>query len=247
MALQNPFSMGAAQTRTAEVDTGLRAFMLGIYNYMASALALTGVVALLAAQSPAVMGAMYNIQDGMMIGMKPLGWLVIFAPLILVFALAGAINRMSPQVAQATFWGYAALMGLSLSNLFLLYTGASVARVFFVTAGMFGGMSLYGYTTKRDLTGMGSFLIMGLWGLILASIVNIFLRSSGLDFALSVIGVGVFLGLTAYDTQRLRTLYYTVAGSADAAARASILGALTLYLDFINLFMYMLRFLGDRR
>lgn len=244
---QNPFSMASVQSRTAEYDLGLRTFMLGIYNYMASALALTGIVALLASQSPAVMSMMYQVQDGMLVGMKPLGWLVTFAPLIMVFALGMGINRMSVQGAQAAFWGYAVLMGLSLSNIFLLYTGASIARVFFITAGMFGGMSLYGYTTKRDLTGMGHFLIMGLWGVILASVVNLFLRSPGLYFGISILGVLVFVGLTAYDTQRLKSLYYSVSGSAESAAKASIMGALMLYLDFINLFIMMLRLFGDQR
>jgi FtsH-binding integral membrane protein len=248
MEYQNPFGMAARpQARTAEYDMGLRKYLLGIYNYMASALALTGIVALLAAQSPVVMGALYLIQDGMLVGMKPLGWVVMFAPVVMALVLGFGIPRMSVQGAQAAFWAYAALMGLSLSSIFMIYTGASIARVFFITAGMFGGMSLYGYTTKRDLTGFGSFLIMGVWGLILASVVNMWLKSPALYWALSLVGVGLFLGLTAYDTQKLKGLYYQVAGNAEAAAKTAILGALTLYLDFINLFIMLLRFFGERR
>lgn len=250
MDTRNPFGIAQqqAQSRAVEYDQGLRAYMLRIYNYMASALALTGIVALGASQSPAVMGALYHMNEGGM-AMAPtgLGYLVMFAPLAFVLVLSFGINRLSVPAAQATFWGYAAVMGLSLASIFLVFTGASIARAFFVTAGTFGAMSLYGYTTKRDLSGFGSFLIMGLIGLILASIVNMFLRSSGLEFALSIIGVFIFIGLTAYDTQRLKGIYHQVSGSADSLARASIMGALSLYLDFINLFMYLLRFMGDRR
>ena len=247
---RNPFSMmGQATARAGvAVDMGLRRFMLGIYNYMASALALTGIVALMAAQSEGIMGAMYLLSpEGMLVGMTPLGWIVALSPLAVAIAFGFGMARMSVQTAQLAFWGFAVLMGLSLASIFLVYTGASIARVFFITAGMFGGMSLYGYTTKRDLSGIGSFLIMGVWGLILASLVNIFLQSSALHFALSVLGVFIFIGLTAYDTQRLKNLYYQVAGNAEAAAKMSIMGALTLYLDFINLFIMLLRFFGERR
>lgn len=249
MVPRNPFGMaGSSQVRTAEFDMGLRAFMLGVYNYMASALALTGIVALGAAQSPAVMGLMYTLsEDGRIIGMNPLGWVVALAPVLMAFAFGFGINRMSVRAAQGTFWAYAFVMGLSLSSIFLMYTGISIARVFFITAGTFGGMSLYGYTTKRSLTGFGSFLMMGLLGLIIASVVNMFLKSSGLHFALSVIGVLLFVGLTAYDTQKIKGYYYQVAGSTEAAAKASIMGALNLYLDFINLFVMLLRFFGERR
>ncbi len=248
METRNPFSMaGRAGTQAAQYDMGLRAFMLGIYNYMASALAVTGIVALGAAQSEAIMSIMYVMQDGVLVGMKPMGWLVALSPLAVAIGFGFGINRMSVQVAQGVFWGFAVLMGLSMASLFLVYTGTSIARVFFITAGMFGGMSLYGYTTKKDLTGIGSFLIMGLWGIIIASLVNIFLRSEGLHFAISIIGVVVFVGLTAYDTQKLKNMYYQVAGSTEMAAKASIMGALTLYLDFINLFIMLLRFFGERR
>jgi len=221
--------------------------MLRIYNYMASALALTGIVALWAANSQAFLSAIYNVQDGHVVGMNGLGYLVLFAPIGLVLWLGMGIQRMSLRTAQAIYWLYATLIGLSLSSIFLIYTGESIARTFFVTAGTFGAMSLYGYTTKRDLTGMGSFLMMGLIGLIVASVVNIFLHSSGLNFALSVLGVAIFVGLTAWDTQKLKGMYYQMGGSGEMLAKVSIMGALSLYLDFINIFMYLLRFMGDRR
>ncbi len=233
---------------SVSVDAGLRAYMLRVYNYMASGLFLTGIVALIASQSTGLMGAFYNISpEGMLMGMKPLGWLIAFSPLVAILVLSFGIERMQSSTAQACFWGFSVLMGLSMANLFLIYTGESIARTFFITAGMFGGMSLYGYTTKRDLTGIGSFLIMGVWGLMLASIANIFFKSSGLAFGISVIGVFVFIGLTAYDTQRLKLIYQHVAGNGEALAKAAIMGALNLYLDFINLFVMLLRFVGDRR
>jgi len=230
-----------AGTRVEGIDEGLRAFMLGIYNNMAMGLGLTGLVAygsyLWAASNPAVAQALY---------VSPLKWGIIFAPLAFVFGLSAAVNRMQPSTARLVFLIYAAVMGLSLSSIFLVFTHQSIARTFFVTAASFGALSLYGYTTKRDMSGMGSFLIMGVFGIILASIVNIFLGSSGLQFAISVIGVLVFAGLTAYDTQRLKNMYEIVAGDAVAAGRASIMGALQLYLDFINLFMFLLQFMGNR-
>lgn len=249
MEYRDPFATAqyGAQSRAAAYDTGLRTYMLRIYNYMASALALTGIVALGASKSEAFLSALYNVQNGHVVGMSGFGWLVAFAPLGLVLWLSMGINRLSTTAAQAIFWVYSALVGLSLTSIFLIYTGESIARTFFVTAGTFGAMSLYGYTTKKDLTGMGHFLIMGLIGLIIASVVNMFLHSSGLAFATSVIGVLIFVGLTAYDTQKLKGMYYQVAGNADALAKVSIMGALSLYLDFINMFMYLLRFMGDRR
>lgn len=249
MEPRSPFGVAFGQTAAKPVayDMGLRSFMLGVYNYMASALALTGIVALLTSRSELAMNALYQMQDGYLVGMKPLGWVVALAPLALALVLGFGVSRMSVRGAQAAFWGYAALMGVSLASIFLVYTGTSIARVFFICAAMFGGMSLYGYTTKRDLTGVGSFLLMGLWGLIIASLVNIFLQSSMLAFVTSVIGVFIFLGLTAYDTQKLKAIYYEVAGNAEAAAKASIMGALSLYLDFINLFIMLLRFFGERR
>lgn len=250
MAFNDPFATAQAQAqgRAVAMDAGLRAYMLKIYNYMASALALTGIVALFTANSEAMLRLFYATNEmGQLTGMSGLGWIVAFAPLILVMTMSFGANRMSVGTLQATYWGFAALMGLSLSSVFLVYTGESIARVFFITAGTFGGMSLYGYTTKRDLSGFGSFLIMGLIGLILASLVNIFLQSSALAFATSVIGVLIFVGLTAYDTQKLKSMYYQLSGTGEMMAKASIMGALNLYMDFINMFMYMLRFFGERR
>lgn len=237
----------AARAEAASYDMGLRAYMLQVYNYMASALVLTGIVALFAAQSELVTNALYVMNEGRLVGMKPLGWLVAFAPVAFVLLLSFRVDSMSFQSAQIAFWAFAGVMGLSLASIFLVYTGASIARVFFITAIMFGGMSLYGYATKRDLTGIGSFLIMGVWGLFAAGIVNIFLKSSMLHFAISVIGVLVFVGLTAYDTQRIKAVYYEVAGRGELAAKAAIMGALNLYLDFINLFIMLLRLIGERR
>jgi uncharacterized protein len=176
---------------------------------------------------------------------SPLRWVVMLAPLGMVFFLSYRINKMSVAAAQTAFWVYAGLMGLSLSSIFLVYTGQSIVQTFFVTAASFGALSLYGYTTKRDLTAMGSFLIMGLFGLIIASVVNIFLASSALAFAVSVLGVLIFAGLTAYDTQKIKEMYFD-GDDAAVMGRKAIMGALTLYLDFINLFMFMLQFLGNR-
>ncbi len=249
MEYRDPFATAqyGAQSRAAAYDVGLRAYMLRIYNYMASALALTGIVALGASQSETFVNALYTTTQNGHVGMSGLGWLVAFAPLGLVLWLGFGINRLSSTAAQAIFWVYSALVGLSLTSIFLVYTGESIARTFFVTAGTFGAMSLYGYTTKKDLTGMGQFLVMGLIGIIIASIANMFFNSQGLAFATSVIGVLIFVGLTAYDTQKLKGMYYQVAGNSEALAKVSIMGALSLYLDFINIFMYLLRFMGDRR
>jgi FtsH-binding integral membrane protein len=235
------------QMQTASYDVGLRQFMLGVYNYMTGALVLTGLVAWFAANSTPVMSMLYVMNGDMIAGMKPLGWVVAFAPLAVALGFGFAIERISTSTAQLIFWGFAALMGLSLASLFFVYTGGSITRVFFITAIVFGSMSLYGYTTKRDLTSMGSFLIMGVWGILIASLVNMFLQSSALYWTVSVLGVLIFTGLIAYDTQRLKAIYYQVAGSAEAASKASIMGALSLYLDFINLFIMLLRFLGERR
>src|SRR6266404_3854543 len=221
-----------------DIDVGLRQYMLRIYNYMASGLALTGIVAYAAAAS----GFYYQIAG------TPLLWVVMLAPLGLVFWLSAGIDRMSAGTAQLLFWVYAGLMGLSLAGIFLVYTGASIARVFFITAGTFAGMSLYGYTPKRDLTQFGSFLFMGLIGIVIASLVNIFLASSALQFAISVIGVVVFVGLTAWDTQQIKEMYVDEAyAGGEAATKTAIMGALRLYLDFINLFMMLLQLLGTRR
>lgn len=244
---QQSASQYGFQSQAVARDEGLRAYMLRIYNYMASALALTGIVAMVAANSPAFLGAVYNVQNGHIAGMNGLGWLLMFAPVGLVMWLGMGVNRMSVTTAQGIFWTYSVLMGLSLTPIILMYTGESIARTFFITAGTFGAMSLYGYSTKRDLTGMGSFLIMGLIGLMVASIVNLFLQSSALMFALSVIGVVIFVGLTAWDTQKIKNMYYQMGGGAEMMTKMSILGALNLYMDFINIFVYLLRFIGDRK
>lgn len=250
MEYRNPFgtaSMPQSRSQSATMDVGLRRYMLGIYNYMASALVLTGIVALLTIQMPAVTNMLYAMDGDAIIGIKPMAYVVMFAPLGLVLWLSFGINRMSSGTAQAIFWAYAALMGLSLSTIFLTYTGHSIARVFFITAGTFGAMSLYGYTTKRDLTGLGSFLMMGLIGIIIASVVNLFLHSPAVYFVTSVLGVFIFIGLTAYDTQNLRNMYYQLAGSGEMMAKMTIMGALRLYMDFINLFIYLVQFMGERR
>jgi len=227
----------------AVIDEGLRAYMLKVYNLMALGLAITGVAAYLAFQMAFSDGQLTAF--GAAIYTSPLKWVVMLAPLALVFFMSFRINSMSVSAAQTTFWIYAALMGLSLSSIFLIYTGQSIVQTFFVTAASFGALSLYGYTTKKDLSGMGSFLIMGLFGVIIASIVNIFLASSALAFAISVIGVLIFAGLTAYDTQKIKEMYYE-ADDSTVAGRKAIMGALTLYLDFINLFKFLLQFMGNR-
>ena len=217
-------------------DAGLRAHMLRVYNYMATGLALTGIVAFAAARY-----GLYEALAG-----TPLIWVVMLAPLGFVFFLSFKIQTMRASTAQSLFWAFAGIMGLSMAGIFLVFTGASIARVFFITAGTFAAMSLWGYTTKRDLTGMGSFLFMGLIGIILAAIVNMFIASSALHFAISVIGLLVFVGLTAYDTQRIKNEYAEWHDS-ETSSKLAIMGALRLYLDFINLFMILLQFLGDRR
>ena len=225
------------------IDEGLRAYMLKVYNLMALGLAITGIAAYLTFQMAVDNGQLTAF--GQAIYVSALKWVIIFAPVALVFFMSFRIHTMSVAAAQTTFWVYAALMGLSLSSIFLIYTGQSIVQTFFVTAASFGALSLYGYTTKRSLSAMGSFLIMGLFGLIIASLVNIFLASSALDFAISAIGVLIFAGLTAWDTQRIKESYFE-ADSSDAAGRKAIMGALQLYLDFINLFLFLLRFLGNR-
>ena len=240
-------------TRTidqAEFDAGLRAHMLRVYNYMASGLALTGIFAIVIAQLSVVTNdagqivALTNL--GNTLFGSPFKWVVMLAPLGMVFFLSARLHRMSQSTAQITFWIYAAMMGISLATIFIAFTGASVARVFFITAGTFAGMSLWAYTTKKDLSGWGSFLFMGLIGIIIASIVNIFISSSALQFAVSVIGVLVFVGLTAYDTQNIKNEYAEHLDE-ETAGKLAISGALRLYLDFINLFIMLMHLFGDRR
>ena len=224
-------------------DVGLRSYMLSVYNYMASGVLLTGIVALLFANSSLIQ-LLVSPETGKA---TMLFWVALFAPLGVVMALSWGINRISTGTAQALFWVYAGLIGVQFSSLFLVYTGASIAQAFFATAAAFLGLSLYGYTTKRDLSGMGTFLIMGVVGIFVALLINMFLRSPALNLAVSAIGVLVFAGLTAYDTQKIKSIYFTVAGTGEAMAKSAVIGALNLYLDFINMFLFLLRFMGDRR
>ena len=217
-------------------DVGLRSYMLKVYNYMASGVLLTGTVALLFANSGMAAQVMAT----------PLRWLVILAPLGFVFAMSFGVNRMQTSTLQALFWGFAVAMGLSMSTIFLVYTGTSIAQTFFAVSGAFLGLSLFGYTTKKDLSGFGTFLIMGVVGLLIAMVINIFIQSTAMGFAISAIGVLLFAGLTAYDTQKIKSMYAHIAGS-DMMGKAAIMSALTLYLDFINMFQFMLSFMGDRR
>jgi len=244
---QNTKNKTAAQVGDGvQIDAGLRQYMLRVYNYMASGLALTGIIAYFSANTPAILNILYVVGDGGQLQPTGLAYLVMFSPLAFVLVLSFGINKMQASTAQMVFWAFAAVMGLSLANIFLVYTGASITRVFFITAGTFAGMSLYGYTTKRDLSGMGSFLMMGLIGIIIASIVNMFLASSALHFVISVIGVLIFVGLTAYDTQKIKSMFVEADG-AEVMTKKAIMGALTLYLDFINMFIMLLRLFGQRR
>lgn len=243
---------GVSPSRTGDLagrttfDAGLRKHMLSIYNYMASGVLLTGIVALLTARS----GLAIQFAQG------PMMWLVALSPLAIVFAMSFGQNKFSTSTLGAMFWGFAVLMGLSLSTIFLVYTGGSIAATFFATAGAFAGLSLFGYTTQKDLSGWGSFLIMGVIGILIASVINLFLQSEALMWAVSFIGVLVFAGLTAYDTQRLKAEYLQIqrvkvtnpnAAAAFPMGKMAIMGALTLYLDFINMFLFLLRFMGSSR
>ncbi|ARP98946.1 Bax inhibitor-1/YccA family protein [Pseudorhodoplanes sinuspersici] len=247
---RNVAARGGYADRAVAYDAGLRAHMIRVYNYMASAVALTGVVAYLTFQM-----AVVTNDAGAITSLTPLGqfmfggmfmWVLMLAPLALVFFLSFRIQTLDAGTARLLFFVYAALLGLSLATIFMAYTATSISRVFFISAAAFGALSLYGYTTQRDLSGMGSFMIMGLIGIIIASLVNLFLKSSGLDWAISVIGVLVFAGLTAWDTQKIKEMYD---GNDDSqsAGRKAVMGALSLYLDFINLFLMLLRLAGDRR
>lgn len=220
----------------AAYDQGLRRYMLSIYNYMASGVLLSGIVALLFATSGAAEAVFAT----------PLRWLIALAPLGFVFAMSFGFNRMRTSTLQTLFWAFSIAMGLSLSSIFFVYTGPSIASTFFATAGAFAGLSLFGYTTKKDLSGVGSFLIMGVWGILIAMVINMIWPSTALGLAISILGVVIFAGLTAYDTQRLKDMYAQVAGS-DFVGKMVIMGALNLYLDFINMFQFLLSLLGDRR
>ncbi|MDG1281413.1 MAG: Bax inhibitor-1/YccA family protein [Pseudorhodobacter sp.] len=258
MAEYQTISSVGAGTRTAQIDAGLRAHMNKVYGLMSVGMLLTGAAAwaisgLAVTTDPAMAVAemgngKYLTALGSAIYMSPLKWVIMFAPLVMVFAFGALINRLSQAAAQLFFYAYAALMGVSLSSIFLIYTGTSIAQTFVITAIAFAGLSLYGYTTKRDLSGMGTFLMMGLIGLLVAMVVNIFLASSALAFAISAIGVLIFAGLTAYDTQSIKTEYIAHAqhGDQEWLGKSAIMGALRLYLDFINMFMFLLSFLGNR-
>ncbi len=228
-----------AGARASQIDAGLRAHMNKVYGLMSVAMLITAAAAWAVGTSPAMLNAIFG---------SPLKWLVMFAPLVMVFAFGALINKMSIAAAQLFFYVYAAAVGLSLSFIFAVYSGASIAQTFVITSIAFAGLSLYGYTTKKDLSAMGAFMMMGLIGLIVASIVNIFMQSSALDFAISAIGVLIFAGLTAWDTQKIKNDYIEHAqhGDQEWLAKSAIMGALNLYLDFINLFMFLLRFLGNR-
>lgn len=233
---------GFAGARDAAPDAGLRSYMLSVYNYMASGVLLTGIVAMAFSYG----GIPNSPAAQMLINGGPIKWVVMLAPLGLVMWLSFGINRISDTTAKALFWAYAVLMGLSLSTVLLVYTGQSVAQTFFATAASFGALSLYGYSTKKDLSGLGTFLIMGVFGLFIAMLLNIFLHSTGLELAISLLGVLLFAGLTAYDTQRIKGMYYASRGTG-MATKTVIMGALQLYIDFINMFLFLLRFMGDRR
>ena len=232
----SPTLNGSVIGREGAIDQGLRSHMLSIYNYMASGVMLSGVVALL----------FRGVAEQLIVTRSPLMWLIMLAPLGFVFAISLGANKFSTATLQALFWAFAAVMGLSLSTIFVVYTGGSIAATFFAAAAAFAGLSLFGYTTKKNLSGFGTFLIMGVVGLIVASVINIFLKSPGLYWAISFLGVLIFAGLTAYDTQKLKKQYDYVRGT-EFAGKAVVLGALTLYLDFINMFQFLLSFMGNRR
>jgi len=241
--MQNQYDPRTTGVNTATVgvpraarDAGLRSYMLSVYNYMASGVLLTGIVALLFANSGLAAQVLVT----------PLRWLIILAPLGFVMAMSFGLNRMSTATLQGLFWAFAVAMGLSMSSIFLVYTGVSIAQTFFAVAAGFVGLSLYGYTTKRDLSGFGTFLIMGVVGLLVAMLINLFLQSPAMMFAISAIGVLLFAGLTAYDTQKIKSMYAYVAGT-DMMGKVVIMGALNLYLDFVNMFTFLLQFMGDRR
>jgi len=243
-----PFSAPVSRAEAAAIDAGLRAYMIRVYNYMAAGVALTGLVAWMtfSAAVTNVGGSLQLTSFGQTIFQGPLMWVLVLAPLALVFVLSFGINRLAAGTALLLFFVYAGLLGVSLASIFLVYTGQSIAQVFAISAATFGALSLWGYTTQRNLTAMGSFMFMGLVGIIIASLVNIFLASSGLAWVISVIGVIVFAGLTAYDTQSIKEMYSPM-DDGTIGGRKAVMGALRLYLDFINLFLMLLRIFGDRR
>jgi hypothetical protein len=236
------------ESQSTAIDAGLRSYMLKVYNYMASGVLLTAIIAYFAGTSDAFLQAVLKFDGGQAVGVAPVGYLIMFAPLAMAFFMMFKLRTMSTETLQITFWAYAVLMGLSLFSIFLIYTQTSILRVLFVTAGTFGLLSMFGYATKRDLTSWGTFLIVGMWAMLIVSLVNFFLlKSSGLSLAMSYIGVLLALGMTAYDTQKIKEVYYQVGRSADAIKRASIMGALQLYMDFVYLFINLMRIMGERR
>jgi len=227
-----------SQARTHSYDEGLRNYMQGVFNNMFIALVISGLVSFFVSQSAQLMQLFFA---------TPLKWVVLFAPLAFIMFAGYQINRITASQAKFFLWTFSALMGLGLAPIFLLYTNASIARAFFVTASLFGAMSLYGYTTKKDLTAMGSFLIMGLFGIIIASVVNLFLGSSGMSFAISALSVIIFTGLTAYDIQAIKAIYFQVGGNSEATSKAATMGAMSLYINFVNIFISLLQLFGNRR
>lgn len=243
----NGYTRSIPSTADMAVDAGLRSFMLGVYNKMALGLVLSGALAAAVGMVPEVTALFYQAGPGG--GLRPtlLGWGVTFAPLVVLLVSGFAVRNPTARGASLVYWLVVSLMGLSLGSIFLVYTSVSVLKVFLITAAAFGGLSLWGYTTKKDISGWGSFLIMGLIGVIIAGLVNMFLRSPALDFVASIAGVLIFAGLTAHDTQQLKRMYYVTAGDRNAMGVATSSGALSLYLDFVNLMLMLLRFFGDRR
>ncbi len=240
------FASARPTADAASYDEGLRSYMLSIYNYMASGVLLTGIIALLVSSNPGLMSVFFAEGANGRVGPTMLGWVAMLSPLAIILVMNFGMNKLSETSLKACFFGFAALMGVSMSTIFVVYTGTSIAQTFFVTAAAYGALSLYGYTTKRDLSAMGKFLMMGLIGLIVAMLANFFFKSGPLQLGINIIGTLIFAGLTAYDTQRLKSLYFEIQGS-EMLGKSAILGALTLYLNFINLFQFLLSFMGDRR
>lgn len=240
-------NLQAAEARTGvQVDQGLRAYMLKVYNYMASGVLLTGIIALFTANSPVMLDLLFQMSGTQIVGFTGLGWVALLSPFAFVIAMNFGLHKMKASTLQVLFWAFAGVMGLSLSSIFLVYTAFSITSIFFITAAAFASLSLWGYTTKKDISGWGSFLIMGLFGIIIAMIVNIFLASPAMQFIISIIGVLIFAGLTAYDTQKIKNMYYQYT-DGTMVQKGAIMGALKLYLDFINMMLFMLRLFGVRR
>ena len=240
-------NLQAAKARTGvQVDEGLRAYMLKVYNYMASGVLLTGIIALFTSNSPAMLDLLFQMSGTKIVGYTGLGWVALLSPLAFVIAMSFGLHKMKASTLQVLFWAFAGVMGLSLSSIFLVYTAFSITSIFFITAAAFASLSLWGYTTKKDISGWGSFLIMGLFGIIIAMIVNIFLASPAMQFIISIIGVLIFAGLTAYDTQKIKNMYYQYT-DGTMVQKGAIMGALKLYLDFINMMLFLLRLFGARR